>query len=331
MRFGPTPLKDAQGAILAHSIALSDGSLRKGKILDAQDLARLSAAGHSQVITARPDAGDCTEDAAATALATALLPDATAAGLRLSPAHTGRVNLYATGAGVLCFDPATLHRINLCHPMLTLACLPLHSRLQDGEMVATLKTISYALPQTAVDAACAIAQNAQFHRAAPKLQTCALIETSFDGSASKGRAALQTRLARLKVTLTHHQITPHDSGAIQAALTASTADIVLILTASATCDENDLAPSALRAAGGTVTRFGMPVDPGNLLFFGTLKARPVIGLPGCAKSPALNGADWVLERLICGLPLTSQDIAEMGVGGLLKEIPTRPRPRDSQT
>ena len=31
MRFGPTPLKDAQGAILAHSIALSDGPLRKGK------------------------------------------------------------------------------------------------------------------------------------------------------------------------------------------------------------------------------------------------------------------------------------------------------------
>tara|TARA_R110002074_G_scaffold33786_3_gene93736 strand:- start:940 stop:1170 length:231 start_codon:yes stop_codon:yes gene_type:complete len=72
----------------------------------------------------------------------------------------------------------------------------------------------------------------------------------------------------------------------------------------------------------------MPVDPGNLLFLGDLKDARVIGLPGCARSPALNGADWVLERVICGVPVTSGDIAGMGVGGLLNEIPTRPQPRD---
>ena len=71
----------------------------------------------------------------------------------------------------------------------------------------------------------------------------------------------------------------------------------------------------------------MPVDPGNLLFLGHLGDRPVIGLPGCARSPALNGADWVLERVICGQEVTSADIAAMAVGGLLKEIPTRPQPR----
>jgi molybdenum cofactor cytidylyltransferase len=71
----------------------------------------------------------------------------------------------------------------------------------------------------------------------------------------------------------------------------------------------------------------MPVDPGNLLFLGALGHCPVVGLPGCARSPALNGADFVLERLICGVPVTGRDIMAMGVGGLLKEIPTRPQPR----
>ena len=79
-----------------------------------------------------------------------------------------------------------------------------------------------------------------------------------------------------------------------------------------------------------MTRFGMPVDPGNLLFLGRFGRKPVIGLPGCARSPALNGADWVLERVICGVDVTSTDIAAMGVGGLLKEIPTRPMPRRSE-
>ena len=85
---------------------------------------------------------------------------------------------------------------------------------------------------------------------------------------------------------------------------------------------------ALRRAGGMVRRFGMPVDPGNLLFVGRIGERPVIGLPGCARSPALNGADWVLERTACGLEPDADDIAAMGVGGLLKEIPIRPQPRE---
>jgi molybdenum cofactor cytidylyltransferase len=72
----------------------------------------------------------------------------------------------------------------------------------------------------------------------------------------------------------------------------------------------------------------MPVDPGNLLFFGQLRGKPVIGLPGCARSLALNGADWVMERILCGVPVTPDDIAAMGVGGLLKEIPVRGRLRD---
>ena len=55
--------------------------------------------------------------------------------------------------------------------------------------------------------------------------------------------------------------------------------------------------------------------------------KPVVGLPGCARSPALNGADWVLERLAAGIDVTDQDIAAMGVGGLLKEMPDRPHPR----
>ena len=122
-------------------------------------------------------------------------------------------------------------------------------------------------------------------------------------------------------------LVPHRIDPLAGALRAADSDLLLVLTGSATSDLFDTAPEALRAAGGQVAHFGMPVDPGNLLFLGHLGARPVIGLPGCAKSPALNGADWVLERVICGVPVTAADIMAMGVGGLLKEIPTRPRPR----
>jgi molybdenum cofactor cytidylyltransferase len=51
-------------------------------------------------------------------------------------------------------------------------------------------------------------------------------------------------------------------------------------------------------------------------------------LPGCARSPKLNGFDWVLQRLFAGLTVTPEDIGAMGVGGLLKEIELRPLPRE---
>ena len=113
------------------------------------------------------------------------------------------------------------------------------------------------------------------------------------------------------------------------AIAGTRAELVLILTGSATSDSCDVAPEAVRAAGGEVARFGMPVDPGNLLFLGSQAGRPVIGLPGCARSPALNGADWVLERTVCGIVLDDVDFAAMGIGGLLKESPVRPLPRES--
>jgi molybdenum cofactor cytidylyltransferase len=92
-------------------------------------------------------------------------------------------------------------------------------------------------------------------------------------------------------------------------------------------DDGDVIPSAIRRAGGKVVRFGMPVDPGNLLVLGELDGKPVVGAPGCARSPKENGFDWIVRRLLAGIDVSSADIAALGVGGLLMEIPTRPQPR----
>ena len=87
-------------------------------------------------------------------------------------------------------------------------------------------------------------------------------------------------------------------------------------------------PAGIVAAGGAVSHFGMPVDPGNLLLLGSLHGEPVVGLPSCARSPKVNGFDFVLQRLFAGLAVTGKDVMRMGVGGLLQEIPNRPQPRD---
>jgi molybdenum cofactor cytidylyltransferase len=327
MRFGPVPLAQAGGAVLAHSVDTGAGRLRKGRVLTSADLAALAALGLGEITVARLDPGDVAEDDAALALAQRLV---TGAGLRLAPVGTGRVNIHATGPGVVRIDAGRIHAANAADPMITIATVPEWQRVTDGTMVATVKIIAWAVAGDALARACAAAQGALAH-CPPVAQTAVLIETSVGeaGVLAKGRRVTEQRLNRLGVALIHHIVVPHRAGALAQALAAAPdAGLVLILTGSATSDPNDVAPAAVRAAGGQVDHVGMPVDPGNLLFLGRFRDRPLIGLPGCARSPALNGADWVLERLACGIDVSPLDIQRMGVGGLLMEIPTRPQPRD---
>ena len=325
MKFGAVPLDQALGTILGHSVAVPGGRLRKGLVLKADHIAQLRAAGLEAVTVARPAPGDLGEDAAAQQLALALANDG--AGIRASAPGTGRVNLIADGPGVVQISAAAIHAANAVDPMITVATVPDLAQMRRGAMIATVKIISYAVPATDVQRACDISRGA-VRLAAPQLKTAALIVTQTPGGAGdKGTEAIAARLEALDMTLADVQRVPHETAPLAAALARASGDLVLILTASATSDINDTGPEALRAAGGHVTRFGMPVDPGNLLFLGDLNGRPVIGLPGCARSPSLNGADWVLSRIACGIGVSADDIARMGVGGLLKEIPSRPMPR----
>ncbi|MDU8910592.1 molybdopterin-binding protein [Aestuariicoccus sp. MJ-SS9] len=328
MKFGPVPLGQAVGAVLAHSVALPDGRLRKGKVLSPADIAPLEAAGLTEITVARLEPGDVSEDAAADRLARALVPDSGAAHLRLGKAATGRVNLHGLVPGVLEVDAEKINAVNAVHPMITVATLPEWQRMAPRAMAATVKIISYAVPEAAVQAACDAAPGALRVRPV-EVGSAQLIQTVVDDdSGDKGQRAIRARLDRLGVAMGPKCVVAHRIDDLAEAIGGSEAEAILILTGSATSDLHDVAPEALRRAGGRVAHFGMPVDPGNLLFFGDLRGRPVIGLPGCARSPALNGADWVMERIFCGVPVTPGDIMGMGVGGLLKEPPSRPRPRE---
>ena len=329
MRFGPLPLDQALGTVLAHTLMPGGQRIGKGQILTEDDLSALRAAGIGTVTVAALEPGDVGEDAAALALAQALVPGNP--GLILTTPHAGRVNLTATGPGIVEMDVSAIHALNRIDPALTLATLPPYSRVAAGTLVGTVKVITYGVPGAALARAVAVARGAIRVRPVV-LASAGLILTRAGAAeeklAAKGREAMARRLTRLGMQLADVARVPHEAAAIAQAIGRIRGDMVLILTGAATSDLNDTAPEGLRLAGGTVARFGMPVDPGNLLFLGSVGTRPVIGLPGCARSPALNGADWVLERIACGLEVTDDDIAAMGVGGLLKEIPIRPEPRE---
>lgn len=331
MKFHRVPVSAAKGAILAHAtqaLGQSEGRLiSKGTILTTEDIEDLFRAGAEDVLVAELEAGDVPEDEAALRLAQSVV--AGRSGLDVVPAPGGRVNLKAASAGIVDLEADRLLAMNRIDPGITIATVPPWRKLGPGGLAATIKIIPFAVASDALDRAAAAAQGAM-GLATSRFETASLIETRLAGSdpGEKGRRSTTDRLAHFGVELTPRSLVDHSVSALADALGQANGDLLLILTGTATSDARDTAPEAVRAAGGQISHYGMPVDPGNLIFLGALHGKPVIGLPGCARSPAPNGADWVLERVLCGRAPTPDDIMAMGVGGLLKETKDRGRQRD---
>jgi len=332
MKFGPVPVEEAEGAMLAHATAAGDKRFRKAHRLTAEDIALLKAAGIHEIVAAVLSSDDLDEDVAATRIAASMRHH----GIEAKSAATGRVNLHATEAGVFTADRALVDALNAIDPAITLATVAEFKPVEKADMVATVKIIPFAVDSVLVDRAARLLAASEIFAVHPyQPMTVGLILTVLpglkDSILTKTTRVMANRLARSGSTIGDELRAPHETRPLAEAIRALAAanDMVIVFGASALCDFDDVIPAAIRQAGGEVLRAGMPVDPGNLLVLGRLGGKPVIGAPGCARSPKENGFDWVLDRLMAGLDVTTGDIAGMGVGGLLMEIPTRPQPRET--
>jgi molybdenum cofactor cytidylyltransferase len=332
MKFGPVAPADALGATAVHSIRQGDLVLKKGTLIGPAEAAALKTAGVKEIVVARLEPGDVSEDQAAADIAVA----AGGPGLRPDRAFTGRCNLFAEAAGVLVVDEDAINRLNRIDEAVTIATLSAFKPVVEGEMTATVKIIPFALAGTARDKAVAEAKKAApVIQVAPyKVRKIGIVSTLLPGLSpkviDKTLKITATRIAPANATIVAERRVPHDQAALARAIVEvlnEGAELVIVFGASAIADRRDVIPMAIEAVGGKIEHFGMPVDPGNLILIGNVLSAPIVGAPGCARSPKENGFDWVLMRLLAGLDVTRADITGMGVGGLLMEIVTRPQPR----
>ena len=331
MKFGRFAIDETDGALLVHSVRGEGVSLKKGTRLGAGEIETLRAAGIAAVTACRFEPGDVPEDEAAAKLALPLVGP----GVEADKAFTGRVNLHARHAGVLRLDAATIDAVNHLDEALTVATLADYEAVTPGRLVATIKIIPFAAPAAALEDAVR-----RLHAAAPALRVHAyrgisafLIQTTLASVKSsvldKTAAITRERVQQVGGRLLGERRCPHAAAAVAEAVAAAPAvDLLLVAGASAITDRRDVLPAGIEAAGGRVEHFGMPVDPGNLLLLAHRDGAAVLGLPGCARSPKLNGFDWVLQRIGAGLTVDRDQIMAMGVGGLLAEIASRPQPRE---
>lgn len=328
MKFLTVSTTDAEEAILAHTLRLPDLDFFKGRKLSQDDVNRLQSAGVDQITVAKLELTDVLEDDAANRAARGLI----GSGVAAKAAHTGRVNICSVVSGLVVLDPQGINALNLIDEAITVATVPLHELVEPGQVIATIKVNPYAVSEEIVTA---------WEGAAKKIKVqpfrryrTSLIQTNSarikDSVLQKALLATKARLEVMGSHLSEALYTPHSINALTSTLQKRVVagdDLILICGASSITDRKDVVPSAIIAAGGRIERFGMPVEPGNLLLLGAIGNVPVIGMPGCARSPQLNGFDYVLRHILAGLPIDSNQIGQMGVGGLLRDTPWRTTPR----
>src|SRR5882757_936111 len=330
MKFGPASPADAIGGVTVHTLRQGTLVLKKGTTIGPAEVDALTKAGVKEIVVVRLEPGDVSEDVAAASIAQAV----TGEGINVERAFTGRANLFAARAGILVIDRAAVDRINGVDEAITFATLSAFKPVVEGEMVATVKLIPFGVEAELRDAAVKAAGRSALRVAPYVIKRVGVVSTLLPGLATKvvdkTLRVTAERLAPAGATIIAERRVPHEEAALAPAikeLLALGAELVIVFGASAIADRRDVIPAAVTEVGGEIEHFGMPVDPGNLLLISRVGGVPVLGAPGCARSPVENGFDWVLMRLLAGIKVTRSELMGMGVGGLLMEIVTRPQPR----
>lgn len=330
MKFGELPVTDAVDAILAHTIHIDGLTLKKGTKLSAENCEQLAISKINSVMAAQLEPGDVHEDEAASTIANTLIGD----GVSATKAFTGRCNLVAAAAGLVSIDAAAIDALNAVDESVTVATVPNLAKVNKGQTVATIKIIPFAITGETFQQVEAVVK-ARISVSPFRPHNVTLVNTTLPSLKSsvmeKTTDLTGRRISAVGGTVQETLTCRHEAQDVAETVTRAldaAPDLVVIVGASVTVDRADVVPSGIVAAGGSIEHFGMPVDPGNLMLLATCKSVPVLVLPGCARSPKLNGIDWILERFAVGLDVHSDDIAALGVGGLLVDSPARPLPRD---
>lgn len=303
------------GLVARHNISDVHGQrlIAKGRVITVHDALLLDAHGIAQIEVVKYDPDDIDEHRAAAIVASC----ASTTGVTLKPPHHGRTDVHATYDGLWLVDDAALAAWHTIVGV-TIATRRGGCVVVRGQRVATIKILPFALPQDAFVAVPAPALRVARYVASHVAVIIVGDGAVWDRLARTHLAALWQRLRHypvLAVSLAHVYA---DEGAVTQQLrTFAHHDIIITLTETSIMDPSDVVPSSIQAAGGVITCYGAPVEPGNLLLMGQIGTTIVLGAPGCIRGMAKNVVDLVLPRIFARVPTSAADIYAFANGGLL--------------
>ncbi len=323
--------RESIGLVLAQTYNLPSKTISKGTFITNEIFAYFKTENVRTILCAVPEEDDIHEDEAAEAISNAIDKNQ----MYAERASTGRVNFKSNSLCLVRYERDFIREVNLVDESIAFSIVEHNQLIAKNDLIATLKIIPFFTKKKYVNQVIKIlAKDEIFKIHSLKKKEVTLIQTCFEWQRKSIFTATsnvtRSRLEALGCPLKKETLIPHNHKSLCSEIESSIdsgAQVLLISGASAITDRSDYIPKAILAVGGEIIQFGLPVDPGNLLLIGQIGSTTIIGMPGCARSPKLNGFDWVLQLLMANIPINKAELADMGAGGLLMEIASRPLPR----
>ena len=329
MKFKIIKIVNSLGCIIPTTIKVqSKGeifSIKKGTKINKTIIKILLENGYRRLNLFKLESDDIHENAAATEIANSLCGNDKKS-LIFKKLNTGRTNIIAKKDGLFFYKDLELINLNYS-PDIAISAIKQFSKVKKGQDLVTVKIIPYAVKRDIVENI--ISKSKKCFNLAPfenkKVDLIETFQIEAKKNHDKAKSITIERLKNCGVNRIKYFKTYHDVESLSKQINLSlkkNSDLILIIGPQAITHLKDVIPSAVSKSGAKIIRFGIPVEPGNLMLLSKIKKNNktifIIGMPSCAKSPKENGLDWVLWRILANVKLDKIDIDKLAIGGLIK-------------
>ena len=332
--------EDAVGTVLCHDITqiikgvTKDAVFRKGQVVTEEDIPVLLSVGKEWLYVWEKEEGMLHENDAAEILCTMCLGDH----MERSEAKEGKIELTAACSGLLKVNDQALKAVNGFGQMM-IASRHGNFPVRKGDKLAGTRIIPLVIEEEKMEAARKRAMDITGGKPILEILPFARKKVGIVTTGNEvytGRIkdtftpVILEKFSEYDAEIIGHVTLNDDDRRVTAAileLLEKGADVV-VCTGGMSVDPDDKTPLAIRNTGSRIVSYGAPVLPGAMFLLayyekGRGSGRPaaVMGLPGCVMYAKRTIFDLVLPRVMADDPVTAEELAALGQGGLCLNCP----------
>ena len=318
--------EEAVGQILCHDITqiikgvTKDAVFRKGHIITEEDIPVLLSVGKDHIYIWENNENMLHENDAAQVL----YEISAGQNIRPSSVKEGKIELIAACDGLLKIDRKKLVAVNSLGEMM-IASRHGDFPVKAGDKLAGTRVIPLVIEKEKMERAREVTAGGPIMNVLPfHPKKVGIVTTGnevyFGRIQDTFTPVIIEKVQEYGCTIMGHELSNDDHERITGCinkLIAEGAEMV-ICTGGMSVDPDDRTPLAIRNTGAEIISYGSPVLPGAMFLLSYLgeKRIPIIGVPGCVMYAKRTVFDLVLPRLFADDPVSAEDLALLGEGGL---------------
>ena len=319
--------EEAVGSVLCHDLTqiikgvTKDAVFRKGHIVQPEDIPVLLSIGKEHLYVWEADENMLHENDAARILCDICKNKY----MDESEVKEGKIELSAAADGLFKVDSRRLQLVNSFGQMM-IATRHGNTPVKKGDKLAGTRIIPLVIEKDKMYSVQELCGEQPLLKLMPyKLKKAAVIDTGSEVFTGRIKdtftPVIEEKLAEYGVEVIYKNVLGDDPEAVTAAIKTAIEEKgaeLVCCTGGMSVDPDDRTPLAIKNTGAKIISYGAPVLPGAmflLAYYGEHNV-PVMGLPGCVMYSKRTIFDLVLPRVIACDPVTAEELASLGEGGL---------------